>query len=436
MRTSTPSKTPFLLPALALLSIAGAFTTAEAAPGRRAGWQRPLVLAEYHVWHGLPCHSEAFSGAFWLPQERPRAYDSRDPSVLAEHIERAKAAGIDGFVVDWYGPPDTVPDCSGSCEEDPKDCERSHMDQATAGLLSEAEARDFRVALLYDEGTVRQAESSPAAYQARVISDLTYAMTYFGSPAYLRLGGKPALFVFPYADVDPHVDWAAVRAALGQPVTLIDQDPDPRDPGHDDLFDGFFAWVQPGAAGWDGAGRNWGKKYLKWFYSTLRSAPYGEKIAVGGTWPGFDDSLAPWGSMRFMSRRDGRVYEKTWKLARRNRAPIVLIATWNDFEEGTDIEFGLWMVVDMESSSPEVLLRSSPLEVVWEEARGEGVVQVYRTGNLIYEQRHRSGVYFAMESGVAYEIKLWVDGRLEPFAKAVKIRAQDPIARVSPIVVD
>lgn len=247
--------------ALVLQMIAAGFTGADSAPGRSLGGARPLVLAEYHVWHGLPSHSEAFSGAFWLPHQRP--YDSRDPAVLARHVAQAQALGIDGFVVDWYGPPDSVPNSQ----------ERAFMDEATALLLGEAETRGFRIALLYDEGTVRQAETSPAAYQARVISDLSYAQTYFSSPAYLRLRGNPALFVFPYGDVDPHLDWSVVREALSGPMTLIDQDPDPSDPGHDADFDGFYAWVQPSGATWDPLGEDWGKKYLNWFYSTMGSRP-------------------------------------------------------------------------------------------------------------------------------------------------------------------
>ena len=391
------------------------------------GWhpkQGPLVLAEYHVWHGLPSHSEAFSGAFWLPHSRP--YDSRDAAVVRRHVAWAQAVGIDGFVVDWYGPPDGGP----------KSEERAFMDQATQTLLDEAAARGFWIALLYDEGTVPPSEPSTAAYEERVISDLVYAESYFGSPAYLRLEEKPALFVFPYADVEPYLDWSRVRAGLSGPVTLIDRNPDPDDPQHYADFDGFYAWVQPSRAVWDSRGKDWGKKYLKWFYSTMRSRPYRDKITVGGVWPGFDDSLAPWGSRRFMSRRDGLVYERAWKMAEKARAPVVMIGTWNDFEEGTDIEYGARMVVDMELPVPEVLLRSSPLGVVWDPTRGEGALQVYRDGNLIYDEQHGPGVFFALESGIAYEVKLWIGGRPEPFAKAVKIRQQDPIAGVSPIVVD
>jgi hypothetical protein len=113
-----------------------------------------------------------------------------------------------------------------------------------------------------------------------------------------------------------------------------------------------------------------------------------------------------------------------------------MIATWNDFEEGTDVEFGVPMSVDMETKTPEVLLRSLPLQVNWDRARGDGVLQVYRDGARIYNQRQPSGVFLSLGSEHAYEIKVWVPDCPTPLAQTVKIRRQDPIPRVTPIAAD
>ena len=378
-----------------------------------------MVLAEYHVWHGLPSHSQAFSGASWLPYQR--AYDSRDSVVIANHIAKARAMGINGFVVNYYGPQAGVTN----------DVERAFMDEAIATLLVEAEkVQGFCIALLYDEGTVK-VESSTDSYQTRVISDLNEAKKYFSSPAYLQLRGYPALFIFPYDDVDPFLDWSSIRGALSTQLTLIDQDPNPNDPVHDENFDGFFSWVQPTDGVWDPTGNEWGEGYLQGFYSTMTSEAYTGKIAVGGVWPGFDDSLAPWGKRRFISRQGEHVYSKTWDIAAQHRVPIVLIATWNDFEEGTDIEFGVRMIVDMENPSAEILLRSSPFQINWDPTKGEGVLQVYKNKGLIYNQKHSSGVTISLESEHAYEIKVWLpDGPtpLTPLVQTIKIRSQENIS--------
>ena len=130
---------------------------------------------------------------------------------------------------------------------------------------------------------------------------------------------------------------------LGLTVTLIDEDPNPDDPQHDAHFDGFYAWVQPSGSGWRPDGTEWGHDYLKWFYDVMTglTPTYTAKVAVGAVWPGFDDSTAPWGQNRYMWPRCGQTWRDTWQLANEYSPPIIMMDTWNDFEEGTGVEFGL-----------------------------------------------------------------------------------------------
>jgi hypothetical protein len=278
----------------------------------------PIVLAEYQAWHGLPTH--------WNPP-----YTSTDPIVISRHIETAQGLGISGFVVDWYGPPAGLAN----------DAERAFIDQATAELIRQSEMRGFKVALMYDEGTLTNSVPSTLR-QTHVISDLLYAGCYFTSPAYLKINGHPALFVFPYPQVDPDIDWLQVRSQLSVTVTLLDEDPNPGDQQHDLQFDGFYAWVQPSASQWTADGSEWGRDYLTWFYQVMAGlAPtYTSRVAIGGVWPGFDDSGAPWGQNRYMWRRCGQTWRDTWQVADQFNPPYVMIATWNDFEEGSDVEYG------------------------------------------------------------------------------------------------
>ena len=55
-----------------------------ATESRRSRW--PV----YEPWFGHPRHISV-------------GYSSQDPAVLRRQIEQAKALGISGFVVDWYG---------------------------------------------------------------------------------------------------------------------------------------------------------------------------------------------------------------------------------------------------------------------------------------------------------------------------------------------
>ena len=211
--------------------------------------------------------------------------------------------------------------------------------------MRQAALNGFRVALMYDEGTISWTGMPTTTYTTLARNDLLYATKYFTMPVYLTMTRGittgPAIFVFPYDNVDPHIDWAYVRnqltTSLGIPVILLDKDPTPANAVK---FDGFYAWVQPANTGWRSDGTEWGELYLKWFYNEM-STTYSNTIAVGGVWPGFDDSLASWGSNRYMWRRCGKTWYDTWKLANDYNPPFVMIDTWNDFEEGTDIELGI-----------------------------------------------------------------------------------------------
>jgi hypothetical protein len=278
-----------------------------------------LVLAAYQAWFGLDDH---------LPLA---PYTSTDPTAIARHLESAQDRCIGGFVVDWYGPP------AGLANDE----DRSFINQATTTLLQQAEnTPDFRVGLMYDEGTVRNVT---AFTTTRVISDLLYAQQYFASSHYLTLSGRPALFIFPYTEVDRNIDWTQVRQELeehGLNVTLLTWGPDPSAPTHNAYFDGFYSWVKPNTDEWLLYHcTDQGLKYLAGFYQTMQGNTNGDKLTVGGVWPGFY-ALA-WDQGRCMERRCGQTWHDTWALAEQFRPPVVLIETWNDFEEGTDTEYGV-----------------------------------------------------------------------------------------------
>jgi len=63
-------------------------------------------------------------------------------------------------------------------------------------------------------------------------------------------------------------------------------------------------------------------------------------------WPGFDDTRASWSLNRHIDQRCGKTLQDTLRVFAENNdpehlMPFVLIATWNDYEEGTAIENGL-----------------------------------------------------------------------------------------------
>ncbi len=273
---------------------------------------RPKILADYQPWFGDPDHIDV-------------GYNSQDPSVLRKQIEKARNMGIYAFVVDWYG------------------SRRPFLDRSTAALQQIASEEHFHVALMYDE---TQDDNGHATDDAMEAMDLAYKKYIgpgaVGRDAYLQYRGRPVVFVFPKRG---HTDWNQVRQQVNQwespPILLYEDDPPPQ---FSTAFDGEYAWVYPGHKGWTPDGQAWGEDYLTDFYAKMRKHP--DEVAVGGVWPGFNDSKASWSLNRHIDARCGQTFEDTLRLFDENDEPshpipFVLIATWNDYEEGTAIERGL-----------------------------------------------------------------------------------------------
>jgi hypothetical protein len=266
------------------------------------------VLAVYEPWFGHPSHISV-------------GYSSQDPVEIRKQIDAAKGMGISGFVVDWYG------------DREP------FLDRAYALIQSIAAEKQFKVAMMYDETQPRNGQATDDALAAFEKFHRSYlAADAPGHDAYLTYNGRPMIFIFPKS---MQTDWNRIREVTNQwanPPLLIYED---RSTPFANLFDGFYAWVNPGRKGFAADGSNWGEDYLRDFYQRMQSK-YPDKIAVGGAWAGFDDSKASWGLNRHMAQRCGQTFADTLKISREySPLPFLLIATWNDYEEGTAIERGL-----------------------------------------------------------------------------------------------
>jgi hypothetical protein len=273
---------------------------------------QPTILAAYQPWFGHNGHIDV-------------GYSSQDRTVLQRQMEEARSMGIAGFVVNWYGP------------------RHPYEDKSYALMQRLANESGFKVALMYDED-----DSDPQDSTEAVIVDLQYAYDRYIAPhaqvsnnSYLRYNGRPLLFIFPKGH---NTDWQRVRQMVSSwedPPLMIYKDIPQK---FTNVFDGFYAWVQPGTKGWQSDGSNWGREYLENFYLTMNNR-YPDKLAVGAAWPGFNDTRASWSRNRKMDARCGKTFDDALALYRRyydreRPLPFLMIETWNDYEEGTAIERG------------------------------------------------------------------------------------------------
>ncbi|MBN2132477.1 MAG: hypothetical protein JW741_23445 [Sedimentisphaerales bacterium] len=144
----------------------------------------PMVGVYYYPWYRKPPQGQAgqWRQAMRLrlasPQE-PKAglYDSDDPNVIGEHIAQSLRGGIVFWAVSWWGP-------------------GHHTDRAfRQAILSHPDAGKLKYAALY-ESTGRLG-SLKAPHYRHWIDDLTYLeKTYFDHPHYLKVQGRPVVFVY------------------------------------------------------------------------------------------------------------------------------------------------------------------------------------------------------------------------------------------------
>jgi hypothetical protein len=297
----------------------------------KATGSSPEVLAVYEAWFGIPKHISV-------------GYDSHDPEMVRSQIRRAKEMGISAFVVDWYG------------DREP------FIDQSYALMQKLAAKNKFHVAMMYEEANHEDGATDEAIADFTMFHDTYLSSGAPGRQAYLTYEGRPVIFVFPNGN---HTDWAKIRSVVNKwdhPPLLVQENlPGP----HPDAFDGFYPWINPGPLGWAVDGSNWGDRYLADFYKNM-AEKYTDKLIVGGAWPKLDDHKASWSLNRHISARCGQTYNDTLNLWRKffpagQTIPFVMVETWNDYEEGSEIEPGVPACTDQsQPASANVQVQAPP----------------------------------------------------------------------------
>jgi len=296
-----------------------------------------LVLAFHYPWYGAR-DGPAGGWIHWgepdgesLPESAHYPllgpYDSLDPGLVEAQIRLAQGAGIDGFVSSWWGP--------GTREDD-----------AFALLLKQAEELGFTATIYFE--SVRPS-GWPVLTSLDVARELEYVLeAYGGSEAFLRLWGKPVVFVY---NAEAHGRgpgfWGEARSILEErwgEVALIG---DYRSEAFNGVFDGGHTYIEldPGEAS-----RAF-RRYSDWSVAALGPGFEGvmeavedsgrlvltRRVSCGTVVPGYDDrEVRDPGAL--VDRRGGATYDEYWDMAEEASVDWVLITSWNEWHEGTEIE--------------------------------------------------------------------------------------------------
>mgnify|MGYP000282917186 CR=1 FL=1 len=299
-----------------------------------------LVMAFYHGWYGSPegptkkwvhwnhwimdiktgkivkyHNPEKFVdegrrdiGAVHYPLLGP--YDVRSLETLKAHFKWAEDAGINVFVFDWFGPPGGYID------------KNFDIMLKAATILNSS----LRFAILYDGYEYRKAPPE------EVINELYYIIRNYGShPKYLRLQEFPVTFIYA-SQYFPCNTWAKIiRELRGKGLkALFLCDAVSKADEYLKVFDGIYTYSPAGVL-------NAGQDLLQLYSRMMYEAKRYRALCALTVLPGYDDTAVRIPGF-IIERKNGETYNYTWSVVLELNPRWVMICSWNEWHEGTEIE--------------------------------------------------------------------------------------------------
>jgi PKD repeat protein len=262
-------------------------------------------------------------------------YSSSDSLQVQKQVNDMLSRGLDGTIIDWYGRGESS----------------KHFlsyDQATQAFMHQSELHPgFNFAIMHDAGALKTCAATLGCDVTQtLIDDLNYAnVTYSGSPAYLHSGGRPVVYFFGHEAYT--IDWTRVRAGVaGNPMFIFRNGS-----GFTKAqSNGAFSWVEPTTVS---STNLMAINYLDNYYKTALSMP--SAYSTGSGYKGFNDTLALWGTNRIIGQQCGQTWLKTIAetgkfYSTTNQMLGIQLVTWNDYEEGSEIESGIDNCVTVSAS--------------------------------------------------------------------------------------
>ncbi len=274
------------------------------------GWYgNPRISGKWRGWENVDAPGKSIGNTLLYP--RLGAYDSHDTRILEQHCRWAKESGIDSFIYSWW--------------------ERNDFnDRGLPRLLNAAQKTGMHVTIYF--------EAVPGGDARRALSDVLYLLNRYGThPAWLKINGKPVLFIYSRALLHVGLDgwlWVVTetnRQYEGGAVFI----------GDSKVTEATYIF--------DGSHR-YGVTGVKTFTDPpeiLRQSreAFPQLVAKAGAGRISCLSISPGGAaytrpkpQQTLSRHGGSTYRIMWREAIAANPDWVLITSWNEWYEATAIE--------------------------------------------------------------------------------------------------
>ena len=304
---------------------------------------RPLLMAHYMPWYQTPAVTGSW-GWHWTmnhfnPNQKDASgqpsiashyhpltgpYDSSDDALLEYQVLLMKLSGIDGVIVDWYGFENFW--------------DYGVINDSTRKLFQYVKKAGLRFAICYEDVTIKNMKENAHLKATDAYTHGQQVMRYmqnnwFGDEAYLKIDGRPVLFVFgnpPYFKQSS--DWATLFSVLKTAPILISEDA-PLPPA----APASFPWPPMSMTRSSELTQNTLSSYLTSFYQKAKSWDY----HIASAFPGFHDIYKEAGvsaGYAYLDTRSGETFRYTLQVALDSHPDVIQLVTWNDYGEGTNIE--------------------------------------------------------------------------------------------------
>jgi hypothetical protein len=338
--------------AVALATLIVSFFSVNAVVNTSAETATPIggkmVGAYYYVWYGLDTSVRNTAGEFHSNWENATStpfvgeYVSNDSAVADTQIILARLHKIDFFAVSWLG----VFDWYDHLAVD---------DFLQQGLLKAEHMDTFNFCIFYESeivlSSVYNASKSNDFFERQFSVDMNYANdTYFANPSYLRIDGKPVVFMYnlPYlcqnlGTLDVHAMLVNLTLDFSNNVYLVGDVGNAPSPANVAFQLSLFSDVlnattnylfSSPSKGWNGIIDDARQDYPKWRANMTEEG----MSFLPSAFPGYNDTKEnPNSAVLPVNATEFGEFLQT---ARNNTddGGITMITSWNEWKESTAIE--------------------------------------------------------------------------------------------------
>lgn len=295
--------------------------------------ERIPVLAFYYVWYATPEVSgflRHWEGGI-THKPYPELYDSSDPEVIKRHVYLAKEAGIDGFIISWWG----------------KDSFEDKVTKLIFDVVEEIKS-DVKLSIYY--------EFIPNFSELQAQNELNYILEKYGKrKSYFRWNRKPVVFVYGRATfpvfsclVEPcpnfkEVSWKKIIDEIKRKHEVIFIG-DVISYSYSEILAQFL--LEEGFDGIHVYNPHLDLYFLKVdvdeikdrYRSMVRFCKERGLISALTVIPGYDDTKLKRKITSVTPREGGKLYRELFTSAKEATPDIILITSFNEWHEGTEIE--------------------------------------------------------------------------------------------------